>query len=130
MIPLNPDSDKWLVTFCFWTLKYRDIGLFMPYILCGIYGLYEGPCPIWGSTALHICRTNQHHEASRGVCLTTLADGNPRVMLAIKFVECATQQGQKLYSVLWITRSSPYPGRESRGQTSHTKIALDNQVPR
>jgi hypothetical protein len=27
MIPLNPDSDKWMVTFCFWTLKYRDIGL-------------------------------------------------------------------------------------------------------
>jgi hypothetical protein len=27
MIPLNPDSVKWLVTFCFWTLKYRDIGL-------------------------------------------------------------------------------------------------------
>jgi hypothetical protein len=33
MIPLNPDSDKWLVTFCFWTLTYRDIGLYiiMPY---------------------------------------------------------------------------------------------------
>jgi hypothetical protein len=32
MIPLNPDSDKWLVTFCFWTLTYRDIGL--------LYALY------------------------------------------------------------------------------------------
>jgi hypothetical protein len=32
MIPLNPDSVKWLVTFCFWTLKYRnrDIGLVQP----------------------------------------------------------------------------------------------------
>jgi hypothetical protein len=50
MIPLNPDSDKWVVTFCFWTLTYRDIGLYMPYI----YGLYEGPCPIWHSlTHLH-----------------------------------------------------------------------------
>jgi hypothetical protein len=27
MIPLNPDSVKWLVTFCFRTLKYMDIGL-------------------------------------------------------------------------------------------------------
>jgi hypothetical protein len=27
MIPLNPDSVKLSVTFCFWTLKYRDVGL-------------------------------------------------------------------------------------------------------
>jgi hypothetical protein len=28
VIPLNPDSDKWLVTFCFWTLQegYWPIG--------------------------------------------------------------------------------------------------------
>jgi hypothetical protein len=62
MIPLNPDSDKWLVTFCFWTLTYRDIIIGLLYNICpisyliiicptiyGIYGLYEGPCPIWHS---------------------------------------------------------------------------------
>jgi hypothetical protein len=54
MIPLNPDSDKWLVTFCFWTLKYRGYWPYMPYIY-GIYGLYEGPCPIWHSLSHVLC---------------------------------------------------------------------------
>jgi hypothetical protein len=57
MIPLNPDSDKWLVTFCFWTLKYRDIGLYAlcteeysVYICRVPYGTRNGGLPIciWG----------------------------------------------------------------------------------
>jgi hypothetical protein len=44
MIPVNPDSVKWLVTFCFWTLKRR-----IRKNIYGIQGLYEGPGPVWHS---------------------------------------------------------------------------------
>jgi hypothetical protein len=49
MIPLNP--DKWLVTFCFWTLTYRDIGL---YALYTVYTAYMRVPDLYG-TALDIC---------------------------------------------------------------------------
>jgi hypothetical protein len=52
MIPLNPDSDQWLVTFCFWTLKYRDIGLFMPYILYTVYTAYMRVPALYGTALL------------------------------------------------------------------------------
>jgi hypothetical protein len=51
MIPLNPDSDQWLVTFCFRTLKYRDIGLYMPYIY-GIYTAYMRVPALYGTALL------------------------------------------------------------------------------
>jgi hypothetical protein len=94
MIPLNPDSDKWVVTFCFWTLKYRDIGLFiiMPYYMYGIYyGLYEGPCPIWQSlTNVHLyfasyiqaaaARNVQFYGLNRTACTTTFAACRGRML--------------------------------------------------
>jgi hypothetical protein len=52
MIPVNPDSDKWLVTFCFWTLKYRDT--------IGILYVYEGHMqgvfsqPSWAVFCVHM----------------------------------------------------------------------------
>jgi hypothetical protein len=42
MIPLNPDSVKWLVTFCFWTLKYRDV----------VVRMHWAPYGAWGSVGL------------------------------------------------------------------------------
>jgi hypothetical protein len=58
MIPLNPDSDKWLVTFCFWTLTYRDIGLYYALYYIEYYTVYTAymRVPALCGTALLLCK--------------------------------------------------------------------------